>query len=161
MARETLDQLEARAAKATKRAQQMLHRAERLRDRALAREERDAKTRRYQLGQVLESFVFDEPELLAQLKTIVQHEPLEHVRAAFRLVGGGPSWFEQPERDEATSAIDTRRVRLGMILEQLLRSDAALRDRMEALMLQQSPRVRGVFGLDGEGRSWFDTRAQP
>jgi hypothetical protein len=69
--------------------------------RQAAREERDAKTRRYRLGQALEGFLFDEPELLAQLKDVVQHEPLKHVRVAFRLVGGGPSWLDKPDGDDS------------------------------------------------------------
>jgi hypothetical protein len=160
MARQTSDELAARAAKAEKRALQMYHRAERLHERAQAREERNAKTRRYRLGQVLEGFVFDEPGLLAQFKEIVQHEPLEHVRVAFRLVGDGPSWFEKPDGEDAPSAIDTRRVRLGIIVERMLPFDDALTERMEALVQQQSSYVRGVFDLEGNGPSWFDAQAR-
>jgi hypothetical protein len=105
---------------------------------------------------VLEGFLFDEPELLARFKDIVQHEPLEHVRVAFRLVGGGHSWFEKPDGEDAKSGIDTRRVRLGMIVERMLPFEPALCARMEALVCQQSPYVREVFGLDGDGPSWFE-----
>jgi hypothetical protein len=154
MARRTLDDRNA-IAKAEKRASQLLHRAESLQARHAAREERDAKTRRYRLGQVLEGFLFEEPELLAQIKHMVQHEPLEHVRVAFRLVGGVPSWFEKSDGADGKSAIDTRRVRLGMIVERVLPSEHALCARMEALMQQQSPYVREVFGFDGDGPNWF------
>jgi hypothetical protein len=149
MARRTLDDRNA-IAKADKRARQLLHRAESLRARHAAREERDAKTRRYRLGQVLEGFLFEEPELLAQIKDMVQHEPLEHVRVAFRLLGGGPSWFEQPDGEDAKVAIDTRRIRFGMIVERMLPSDAALRARMEALLQRDNPRIRAVFGLTSD-----------
>lgn len=145
-------------AKAEKRAAHMLARVERLQDRRRAREERAAKTRRYRLGQMLEGFLFEEPELLAQLNDIVQHEPLEHVRVAFRLVGGGPSWFDKPDGDDAKSVIDTRRVRLGMIVERVLPFDDALRARMEALIRQQSAYMREVFGLEGSRPSWFASR---
>jgi hypothetical protein len=161
MARRSSDDRNA-IAKADKRARQLLHRAESLQARHQAREERDAKTRRYRLGQVLEGFLFEEPELLAQIKDIVQHESLEHVRVAFRLVGGGPSWFEQPDGEEAKVAIDTRRVRLGMAVERILPFEPALCARMEALMQQQAPYVREVFGLngDGDGTSWFSRITQ-
>jgi hypothetical protein len=155
MARRPSRELEALSAKSAKRVRQLLNRVEQLEDRTRAREERSAKTRRYRLGQLLESFLFDEPELLAQFKDIVQHEPLEHVRVAFRLVGGGSSWFEKPEGEDVKSAIDTRRVRLGMIVERLLPFDPALCARLEVLMHQQSSYVREVFGLDGDGPSWF------
>lgn len=153
-------ELEALSAKSAKRVRQLLSRVEQIEDRMRAREEWNAKTRRYRLGQVLESFLFDEPELLAKFKHIVQHEPMEHVRVAFRLVGDGPSWFELPDGEDAKSAIDTRRVRLGMILERVLPFDGALRARLAALMQQQSPYVREVFGLDGNGPSWFDRSAR-
>jgi hypothetical protein len=157
MARQTLDDRNA-IAKADKRARQLLHRAESLRARHQAREERDAKTRRYRLGQVLEGFLFEEPELLAQIKDMMQHEPLEHVRVAFRLLGGGPSWFEQPDGEGAKVAIDTRRIRLGMIVERMLPFEPALCARLKELMQQQSPYVREVFGLEGAGPSWFARR---
>jgi hypothetical protein len=160
MARETLEELEARAAKAEKRAKAMRARAEQLQATYDAREERNAKTRRFRLGAVVEGFLFDEPELLATLKELVQHEPLEHVRVAFRLAGGGPSWFEKPDGDEAQVVIDTRRVRLGMIVERMLPVDAALCARLERIMQQQSPYVREVFGLEGNGPSWFCPRRE-
>lgn len=160
MARETLEELQARATKAEKREKAMRARAEQLQAAYDAREERNAKTRRFRLGEVVESIMFDEPELLATLKELVQHEPLEHVRAAFRLGGDGPSWFEQPGGEDAKSAVDTRRVRLGMLVERMLLFDGALRAPVEALMREQSPYVRGVFGLDGDGANWFAQRAQ-
>ncbi|HEX5661412.1 MAG TPA: hypothetical protein VFX59_29685 [Polyangiales bacterium] len=46
---------------------------------------------------MLESFLFEEPALLAQLKDIVQHESLEHVRLAFRLVGVGRHGSRSPK----------------------------------------------------------------
>jgi hypothetical protein len=96
--------------------------------------------------------------VLAQINDMVQHEPLEHVRVAFRLVGGGPSWFEQPDGEDAKVAIDTRRFRLGMIVERMLPLEPALCARLKELMQQQSPYVREVFGLEGAGPSWFARR---
>jgi hypothetical protein len=74
---------------------------------------------------------------------------------AFRVVGDGPSWFEKPNGEDAKSAIDTRRVRLGMLVERVLPFDPTLCSRLEALMQQQTLYVRAVFGLESDGPSWF------
>lgn len=43
-----------------------------------------------------------------------------------------PSWFEQPQRDDPMKIVDTRRFRLGMVLERLLPGGDPLIARTEA-----------------------------
>jgi hypothetical protein len=112
MARRALEDRNA-IAKADKRASQLLHGAESLRARHPAREERDVKTRRYRLGQVLEGFLFDEPELLAQFKDLVQREPLEHVQVASGSSGVGRRGLRS--RTERTRRLPSTRAGFGSV----------------------------------------------
>ena len=79
----------------------------------------------------------------------------QRVRAAFALEETA-SWFERPERVDSKTVVDTRRFRLGMVLERVLPGDAALIARVEALVQEQPTHVRDAFGLEGAGPSWFD-----
>ena len=144
------------------RAQQKLSQAvarlEVAQGRARARKKRAEATRRYWLGVVLERFLFDEPALLAEMERSMRSES-PRVREAFGL-DRPPSWFAQPAKNDPKKAVDTRRYRLGMALERLLRGNVALITRVEALMRAQAPYVRDAFGM--EGVSWFDElRAMP
>lgn len=124
--------------------------------RARARNKRDEATRHYRLGLVLESFLFDEPALLAEVEMrIREHAP--RVRAVFAL-DRSPSWFALPTWNDPKKVIDTRRYRLGMVLERTLPGDAALSARVEALIREQATYVRDAFGMEGDGLSWFDER---
>lgn len=124
------------------------------RARAWTRKKRAEATRHYRLGLVLESFLFDEPALLAEVERSMQSES-PRVREAFAL-NGTPSWFAHPTWHDPKKTVDTRRYRLGMVLERLLPGDVALIGRVEALMRAQAPFVRDAFGMEGDGWSWFD-----
>ena len=117
-------------------------------------------TRHYRLGLVLESFLFDDAVLIGRVRERIERES-PRVRAAFALEETA-SWFERPEQERvnAKTVVDTRRFRLGMVLERLLPGDAALIARVEALVREQPAHVRDAFGLEGEGTSWFDIRRQ-
>ena len=111
-------------------------------------------TRHYRLGLVLESFLFEDAGLLGRVRERIEQES-PRVRAAFALEQA-VSWFEQPERVDSKTVVDTRRFRLGMVLEGLLVGDGALIARVEGLMREQPTHVRDAFGLEGDGPSWFD-----
>jgi len=147
---------EARLVEYSRKAAQSLTRFEAAKARLREREKKNEATRRYRLGLVLESFLFDEPALLARIEELVRMESAR-VRAAFAL-DQSPSWFEQPVRDDPKKVVETRRARLGMLLERLP-ADAALASRLETLMREQSPHVQAAFRIDGEERSWFQERA--
>ena len=104
--------------------------------------------------------MFDEPALLAEVERRMRAQA-PRVREAFAL-DEAPSWFAQPTWDAPKQTVDTRRYRIGMVLERLLPGDVALIARVEALMRAQAPFVRYPFGMEGEGLSWFDElRAAP
>lgn len=147
--RATLERLTQRAIVAKARLDVLLARQR-------TREKSQEATRHYRLGLVLEGFLFDEPALLARVKERIERES-SRVRAAFALEETA-SWFERPERVDSKTVVDTRRFRLGMVLEWLLPGDAALIARVEALMREQPVHVREAFGLEGEGPSWFSIR---
>jgi hypothetical protein len=150
----TLEKLETRRAVAERKLVQALARQQRAEARLRTRQKRASATRHYRLGLVLEGFVFDEPALLARVREWIERES-PRVREAFGL-DEAPSWFEQPVRDDPKKMVDTRRVRLGMVLERLLPEDEVLIARIEALIREQALHVQQAFGLGGEGESWFD-----
>ena len=150
------DKLRAKLERETQRANVAKARLDVLLARQRTREKSQEATRHYRLGLVLEGFLFDDPVLLARVKERIERES-QRVRAAF-LLDEALSWFEQHERVDSKTVVDTRRFRLGMVLERLLPGDAALIARVEALTREQPTHVRDAFGLEGEGPSWFDKR---
>ena len=147
---------EGRLNRAEQKLKHALARLEVAKARARTDEKRAEATRHYRLGLVLERFLFEEPALLAQVERRMRTQALR-VRKAFAL-DGTPSWFAQPTWNDPKKMVDTRRYRLGMVLERLLPDDAPLIARVEALMRAQAPHVRDAFGMEGEGLSWFDER---
>jgi len=124
-----------------------MERLETAQARLRVRDKRNGATRHYRLGLVLESFLFEEPALLARVEELVRLEPAR-VRAAFAL-DRPPSWFEQPERNDPKKLVDTRRFWLGIAVERLLPEDDWLRARVESLLQEQAPHVRAAFGAGG------------
>lgn len=150
------DKLRAQLERETQRASVAKARLDVLLARQRTREKSQEATRHYRLGLVLEGFLFDEPALLGRVRERIERES-QRVRAAFAL-DEVSSWFEQPTRVDSKTVVDTRRFRLGMVLERLLPGDHALIARVEALMREQPAHVRGAFGLEGDGPSWFRIR---
>ena len=146
--------------RAAQKLSQLAARLEVARARAQTRKKKAEATRHYRLGLVLESFLFDEPALLLEVERRMQRES-PRVREAFAL-DETPSWFAQPARGDPKKVVDTRRFRLGMVLERLLPGDEALITRVEGLMHAQAPHIRDAFGMESGGLSWFDElRAVP
>ena len=146
--------------RAEQKLRQVAARLEVARARERTRMKRAEATRYYRLGLVLESFLFDEPALLREVERRMQRES-PRVREAFAL-DETPSWFSQPARSDSKKVVDTRRFRLGMVLERLLPGDEALITRLEGLIRAQAPHIRNAFRMEGDGWSWFDElRAVP
>lgn len=133
----------AKVERALRKAAQALERSETAQARVRVRDKRNEATRHYRLGLVLESFLFSEPALLARVEELVRQES-PRVRAAFAL-DKPPSWFEEPKRDDPKEMVDTRRFRLGLVLERMMLADKELSARVKSRICEQPSHVQAAF----------------